>query len=207
MATIPKPIQDVIDALASLPGIGPKTASRLTFYLLSRPREEIKRFADTIQGLTSDLKTCSTCFNIADTDPCPIDSDAARDASSLMIVEEPLDILALEKTGYRGRYFVLGGVISPVEGVAPEDLHVKELLMRLSTDNKLHEVILATDPSLEGEATAMYIAREAEKAKREGQIPSKLKVTRIARGLPVGGDLEYADEVTLTRALEGRKEY
>jgi recombination protein RecR len=204
MAVIPKPIQDLIDALASLPGIGPKTASRLTFYLLSRPKEEIDRFAATVGELTRNLTTCSVCQNIADSDPCAIDSDPKRDAGQLLVVAEPLDVLALEKTGYQGRYFVLGGVISPVDGISPDDLHIATLLERIRTDVKLTEVILATDPSLEGEATAIYIARKIdEEGKSGGRTP---KVTRIARGLPVGGDLEYADEVTLTRALEGRKE-
>lgn len=206
MSALPKPIQDTIEAFASLPGIGPKSASRLTFYLLSRPKEEIDRFAGTVGNLMRDLTTCSRCFNIADSDPCSIDVDPRRDTSLLMVVEEPLDVLAMERTGYQGRYFVLGGVISPVDGVSPEDLRVAQLLDRLEKDTNVKEVILATDPSLEGEATAMYLGREIEKKKKEGSV-SGIKVTRIARGLPVGGDLEYADEVTLTRAIEGRKEY
>jgi recombination protein RecR len=207
MSTIPKPIEEAIEAFSSLPGIGPKTASRLTFYLLGREAPEIERFAKTITSLSRGLKYCSACFNIADADPCAICKAPQRDSGQLLVVEEPLDVLALEKTGYKGKYFVLGGVISPVDGVSPEDLNIKELLTRLEKDKNLKEVILATDPSLEGEATAMYISKSVEQAKKEGQVFQGLKLTRIARGLPVGGDLEYADEVTLTRALEGRREY
>lgn len=206
MSALPKPIHDLIEAFSSLPGIGPKSASRLTFYLLARPKEEIDRLAGAIKHLTSDLVTCTQCFNVADSNPCSIDSDPKRDSSLLMVVEEPLDVLAMERTGYHGRYFVLGGVISPVEGVSPEDLRVTQLLERLEKDELVNEIILATDPSLEGEATAMYLSRELNRVKKEGRV-RRLSVTRIARGLPVGGDLEYADEVTLTRALEGRKEY
>ena len=206
MTPLPKPIQDLIDGFASLPGIGPKSASRLTFYFLTRPMEEIERFAASVGHLRQDLVTCSICRNIADQDPCVIDADPKRDKAIIMVVAEPLDVVALEKTGYKGRYFVLGGVISPVEGISPADIHIDDLLTRLEKDRELREVILATDPSLEGEATAMYIAKEIEEAKKEGRV-ARLKVTRIARGLPVGSDLEYADEVTLSRALEGRKEY
>jgi recombination protein RecR len=206
MSTLPKSVEKLIEEFSRLPGIGPKSASRLTFYLLNQPKEDVERFAKTLADLQAHLVSCSICFNIAETDPCEICSNKEREQKEVMVVEEPLDVLALEKTGYKGRYHVLHGVISPIDGIGPENLKIAELLDRLSKDTTIEEVILATDPTLEGEATAMYISRQIEKGKEAGKF-RKIKVTRIARGLPVGGDLEYADEVTLQRALEGRKEY
>lgn len=206
MSSLPKSVQKLIEEFAKLPGIGPRSASRLTFYLLNRSKEEVATFAKTLADLQAHLVTCSVCFNIAESDPCSICKDTQRDQKEVVVVEEPLDVLALEKTGYKGRYHVLHGVISPIDGIGPENLKIAELLDRLSKDSTIEEVILATDPSLEGEATAMFVARKIQKEKEAGKLKS-LKVTRIARGLPVGGDLEYADEVTLQRALEGRKEY
>lgn len=206
MSSLPKSVQKLIEEFTKLPGIGPRSASRLTFYLLNRSKEEVATFAKTLADLQAHLVTCSVCFNIAESDPCSICADKERDQKEVVVVEEPLDVLALEKTGYKGRYHVLHGVISPIDGVGPENLKIAELLDRLIKDTTIEEVILATDPSLEGEATAMFVARKIQKEKEAGKLKS-LKVTRIARGLPVGGDLEYADEVTLQRALEGRKEY
>jgi len=198
MRPVPRSVERLIEELNRLPGIGPKTASRLTFYLLRSPQEQVQALAQAIGELQEKVVTCSVCFNIAETDPCRICGDAQRDRSLICVVEEPLDVLAIERTGqYDGLYHVLHGAISPMEGVGPEDLRIAELTRRLGT-NPVQEVILATNPSLEGESTAMDISR------RLG--PLVVRVTRLAHGLPMGGDLEYADEVTLTRALEGRRE-
>ena len=198
MAYYPEPVARLIDALQRLPGVGPKTAQRLTFFLLKRPAEEVGELADALAQLKARILHCSVCFNVTEEDPCRICSDPARDARSLCIVEEPNDLLALERTGeFRGRYHVLLGALSPLDGIGPEDLKVRELLVRLEQGG-VEEVILATNPSVEGEATAIYLAKLLR--------PLGARVTRIARGLPVGGDLEYADEVTLSKALEGRRE-
>lgn len=198
MAGIPKPVQSLIEAFERLPGIGPKTAQRLTYYLLHAPREEAQMLATAAIEMKDKTVVCSTCFNIGDTDPCWVCSDQNRDRSVLAIVENPLDVLALDKAGLKFLYHVLHGVISPLENIGPDQLHIRELLPRLK-DGSVKEVILATNPTMEGEATAMYISRLIG--------PLGIKVTRIARGLPVGSDIEYADETTLSRALEGRKEY
>ncbi len=198
MAYYPEPVARLIDALQRLPGVGPKTAQRLTFFLLKRPAEEVGELADSLAQLKARILHCSVCFNVTEEDPCRICRDPARDARSLCIVEEPNDLLALERTGeFRGRYHVLLGALSPLDGIGPEDLKVRELLARLDPGG-VDEVILATNPSVEGEATAIYLAKLLR--------PLGVRVTRIARGLPVGGDLEYADEVTLSKALEGRRE-
>lgn len=198
MATIPKVVRDLIEAFERLPGIGPKTAQRLTYYLLHAPKEEAKSLADAALALKEKTVICSICFNISEQDPCEIDTDPSRDKEVIAVVEDPLDVLALERANFKGLYHVLHGAISPLENIGPEELHIRELLPRLK-DGVVKEIILATNPTMEGEATAMYIDRLIR--------PLGIKVTRIARGLPVGGDLEYADETTLTRALEGRKEY
>ncbi|MBU1031909.1 recombination mediator RecR [Patescibacteria group bacterium] len=198
MATVPKSVQSLIEAFERLPGIGPKTAQRLTFYLLHAPIEEAKALAEAAVGMKEKTKLCSICFNIGEVDPCQICSDPSRQQEIIAIVEDPLDVLALEKSGYKSLYHVLHGVISPLENIGPDEIHIKELLPRLK-DGKVKEIILATNPTMEGEATAMYIQRLIQ--------PLGVKITRIARGLPVGSDLEYADETTLSRALEGRKEY
>ncbi|HLB95816.1 MAG TPA: recombination mediator RecR [Patescibacteria group bacterium] len=206
MKIIPDSVSDLIEEFSKLPGIGPKTASRLVFYLLTRPEGEIQRFSEFLGNLKKSLKYCEICFNITEDSPCEICQNPLRDKTKIMVVEEPLDIVALEKTGYDGLYHVLGGVISPIEGIGPENLRIREILEKIkkgeTSDKGVKEIILATDPSLEGEATAMYLSGEIKKLEKP-----KIKVTRIARGLPVGGDLEYADEITLTRALEGRREY
>lgn len=198
MATIPKVVRDLIEAFERLPGIGPKTAQRLTYYLLHAPKEEAKALADASLALKEKTVLCSVCFNISETDPCDIDTDPSRDKSIIAVVEDPLDVLALERANFRGLYHVLHGAISPLENIGPDELHIRELLPRLK-DGSVKEVILAANPTMEGEATSMYIDKLIR--------PLGVKVTRIARGLPVGGDLEYADETTLSRALEGRKEY
>jgi recombination protein RecR len=205
---LPPSLDNLIEQFQSLPGIGPKSAARLTFYLLTLPDEEVKGLGLAVSDLKKNLKFCSICSNIAETDPCPVCQDETRDQSQVCIVEEPLDVISLEKSGYNGLYHVLGGVISPINGIGPEQLNIEPFLERLKKNaHKIKEVILATDPSLEGEATAMYINQQIAKLKQGNPELKTLIVTRIARGLPVGGDLEYADEMTLSRAMEGRKEY
>lgn len=197
---LPRPVDRLIQAFARLPGIGPKTASRLTFFLLRVPEEEGLELAEALQQLRAGTSFCSTCFNITtiDHNPCPICSDPGRDHRTLCVVEEPLDVMALERTAtYKGRYHVLHGAISPVEGVGPADLKIAELVARLDQE-EVDELIMATNPTMEGEATSMYI--------REALRGSALRITRLARGLPAGGDLEYADARTLAQALEGRQE-
>ena len=198
MRSVPRSVERLIEELNRLPGIGPKTASRLTFYLLRSPQSQVQALAKAIGELQEMVVTCSVCFNIAESSPCPICGDNQRDRSVLCVVEEPLDVLAVERTGeYDGLYHVLHGAISPIEGVGPEDLKIAELVERLHS-NPVDEVILATNPNLEGDSTAMYISRQLASL--------DVRVTRLAHGLPMGGDLEYADEVTLSRALEGRRE-
>ena len=191
----PKSVQRLIDEFSRLPGVGPKTASRLTYFLLRGDGQQPRDLAQALLELKERTRLCSTCFNITESDPCPVCADATRQGSLLCVVEEPLDVLAIERTNFKGRYHVLHGVLSPVEGVGPEDLRIKELVARARRE-PLTEVILATNVSLEGEATAMYVQKQL--------APLGIKITRLARGLPVGGDLEYADETTLARALEGR---
>ena len=197
MTAVPEAVTRLIDEFSRLPGIGPKTASRLTYYLLRASNEQVLSLGEAITQLKARIRFCSRCFNITEVDPCPICSNAQRDGRIICVVEEPLDLLAIERAGgYNGRYHVLHGAISPVDGIGPENLRIRELVERLHHET-VDEVILATNPSLEGEATAMYIQRQL--------LPFKVRVTRLARGLPVGGDLEYADAITLARALEGRQ--
>lgn len=198
MSTVAKPVSRLIDEFSRLPGIGPKTASRLTFYLLRVPDEQALALSEALRSLIEQVVYCKRCYNIADRSPCSICSSAERDHLTICVVEEALDVMALERTHeYKGVYHVLHGAISPVDGVGPADLRIDELVERLR-DEAVDEVILATNPNLEGEATAMYLERLIK--------PMEVRVTRPAYGLPVGGDLEYADEVTLVRALEGRRE-
>jgi recombination protein RecR len=199
MQIIPSSIQNLIDEFAKLPGIGPKTAQRLTFYLLRKPAKSSEDLGLAAEKLKKDIQFCSICCNFTDREVCSICESDSRDKSIICLVSEPLDVVALEKSGsYRGLYHVLGGVISPVEGIGPDDLFVAQLVTRLKAGD-IAEVIIATNPNLEGEATALYVQKI---------IQSHVsKITRIARGLPVGGDLEYADEITLSRALEGRRDY
>jgi recombination protein RecR len=198
-----EPVARLIEAFARLPGIGPKTAQRLTYHLLRAPDAEARTLADALVAVRDEVVFCEQCFNISDAPLCPICRDGGRDQTRLCVVEEPLDVLALERTGeFKGLYHVLHGAISPIDGVGPERLKIRELLQRADTakgdGTPLAEVIIATNPTLEGEATAMYLAERLE-----GAVGL---VSRIARGLPVGGDLEYADEVTLIRALQGRRQ-
>jgi len=214
---IPKVVKDLIEAFERLPGIGPKTAQRLTFYLLHVPQEMLDEFAEALQNLKKKTVLCSICFNVAETDPCPICASPGRDHKVICVVEEPLDVLAFEKNGhYNGVYHVLHGAISPLNNIGPDEIKIGELISRLrsSSYGEPKEIILATNSNMEGEATAMYIAKEISNLKSQisrlrqgygGQ--AELKITRLAHGLPIGGDVEYADEVTLQRALEGRREY
>lgn len=203
---LPKSIQALAEVLSSLPGIGPKTANRLTFYLLGRNDEELKKYGSAFSELKENLTACSTCHIVAESDPCVICEDKERVIHKVAVVEEALDVLALEKARFDGRYHVLGGQISPINNVGPQDLTIHQLLKRLE-EGEVKEIILATDPSLEGEATALYIDEQIRDRVKDGKIDDSVTVTRLARGLPVGGDLEYADELTLSRALEGRRSY
>jgi recombination protein RecR len=190
-------VQDLIDELGRLPGIGPKSAQRIAFHLLAAEPADVGRLAAALQRVKDEVKFCKTCGNVAEAEQCRICLDPRRDDTVICVVEEPKDVVAIERTReFRGRYHVLGGAISPIEGIGPDDLRVRELLQRLQ-DGTITELILATDPNLEGEATATYLARLIK--------PMGLRVTRLASGLPVGGDLEYADEVTLGRAFSGRR--
>ena len=225
---VPKAVRNLIEAFERLPGIGPKTAQRLTFYLLHVPEEELKLFSSSIENLKSKTKICSICKNVGEEDPCEICTDHERDKSVVAVVESPLDVLALERTNFKGLYHVLHGVISPLNNIGPEDIFINDFIKRLKSskggkvtyedaysylssgnssptgNGSFKEVILATNTNLEGESTSMYIAKLINEVKHEiGEI----KVTRIARGLPVGGDIEYADDVTLKRALDGRVDF
>lgn len=197
---LPAPIQNLIDAFSRLPGVGPKTASRLTFYLLRAPDQLSDDLAEALSVIKSGTALCQRCFNITEAErvECEVCTDQDRDQDVLCVVEEPLDVLALERTdGFHGRYHVLQGALSPIEGIGPEDLKIRELLQRVQTED-IREIILATNPSMEGDATAMYLRQQLQ--------PLNIRITRLARGLPMGGDLEYADQNTLLRALAGRQE-
>ena len=192
------PVQDLIDELGRLPGVGPKSAQRIAFHLLKLPKDDALRLARTITEVKDKVSFCRRCFNIAEGEECGICADTRRDTTTVCVVEEPRDIVSVEKTGeFRGRYHVLQGAISPIDGVGPDQLRVRELLARIEPE-AIEEIILCTNPNLEGEATAMYLGRLIK--------PLGIRVTRIASGMPVGGDLEYADELTLGRALEGRRD-
>lgn len=198
MAVYAGPVQDLIDELGRLPGVGPKSAQRIAFYLLKVPKDDAVRLARAIAEVKDKVRFCTLCFNVSEAELCAICADTRRDTSVVCVVEEPRDLVAVEKTGeFKGRYHVLQGAISPIEGIGPEQLRIRELLDRIGREG-IDEVILCTNPNLEGEATALYLGRLLK--------PLGLRVTRIASGLPVGGDLEYADELTLGRALEGRRD-
>jgi recombination protein RecR len=198
MQSTPEPIARLIGEFSRLPGVGPKSASRLTFYLLRANREQAEALATAITDMKDKITFCTVCFNVTEDDPCPICADPGRDRGKICVVEEPLDVMALERTGiYKGLYHVLHGAIQPLEGITPDKLRIAELLRRVKLA-EADEIILATNPNMEGEATAMYLARQL--------VPLGVRVTRLARGLPIGGDLEYADEVTLARSIEGRRE-
>lgn len=194
----PEPISKLIDSFMKLPGIGPKTAVRLAFFVLNMREEDVLEFGKSLVNAKRNLTHCSICGHITDKDPCQICDDQSRETSIICVVQDPKDVIAMEKMrDYNGYYHVLHGAISPMDGIGPEDINISALLKRLQ-DDTVQEVILATNPNIEGEATAMYISRLLK--------PTGIKITRIAHGLPVGGDLEYADEVTLSKALEGRRE-
>ncbi len=199
---IARPIAALIESFQKLPGIGPRSAQRLTYYLLHVPQTQLDEFSESVLRLKKDTVLCSSCKNISETDPCPICSDSSRDQSVIMVVEQPLDILAFEKTGrYKGVYYVLHGAINPLENIGPDEIYVDGLFMKFKDNKgKVKEIIVATNPTMEGEATAMYIKKQFT---NKGL---KAKVTRLGMGIPTGADLEYADEVTLTQALEGRRE-
>ncbi len=204
MALLPKALSRLIESFEKLPGIGPKSAQRLAFYLLHVPQEELDEFGDRLKALKSSTVLCSVCKNVAEEDPCSICSNPSRDHSIICVVEQPTDVLSIERTGkYHGRYHVLHGAIDPLNNIGPDELYVADLVKRITNDeSRINELILATNPTMEGEATAMYIHKQLT------NLPiNKLTITRLAHGLPVGADIEYADDVTLTRALEGRREY
>ncbi len=199
---IPQAIQNLIESFERLPGIGQKTAARLTFYLLNNPQEELDSFGENIRSLKKNTVLCRRCFNISEVNPCPVCQDSLRDESIVCVVEDVLDLIAIEKTGkFKGLYHVLGGLIDPLNNIGPEEIRIGELIQRFPKEKAVKELILAMNPTMEGEATAMYLAKEI---RNQGV---NVKITRIARGLPTGSDLEYADELTLQKALEGRREY
>jgi len=198
----PKSIERLTNAFQRLPGIGPKTAQRLTYYLLHVPQAYLDEFGESVTSLKKNTIICSTCFNISESDPCPICNDQNRDHGQICIVEQPLDIVAIERSGFfKGVYHVLHGVINPLDNVGPEELHIHDLLPRLKNGIIIREIVVATNPTMEGEATALYIQRFLSKHE------IAVRISRLGRGLPTGADIEYADEVTLQRAFEGRQEY
>lgn len=199
---IPKAIQRLIESFEKLPGIGPKTAQRLTFYLLHVPQDELESFAESLVNLKKSTILCSVCKNVGEADPCSVCSDPSRDKSLIMVVEQPLDLLAIERTRrYRGVYHVLHGAISPMDNIGPEEIFISQLVSRVKMTEDDTEIILATNPTMEGQATAMYIKKQLEEVGRE------ITITRLGVGIPTGADLEYADENTLTQAIEGRRDF
>lgn len=203
MTKLPSSLQKLINELSKLPGVGPKTAQRLAFYLLKRDSIDNTSLIHALSELKGGVVFCSICHNMVEADPCSTCTDPGRDSSILCVVEEPLDALAIDKTGkFKGKFHVLGGVLNPLEGIGPEQLKIESLMGRIQNkESGVAELIIATNPSLEGEATAMHLSKVIK------QSNPKIKITRIARGLPMGGDLEYADDITLMRAMEGRREY
>jgi recombination protein RecR len=204
---VPKPILRLIESFESLPGIGPKTAQRLTFYLLHFPQEQLQKFADSLADLKKNINLCDTCKNVTEFSICELCSDASRDHTTIAVVANPLDVFALEKTGYKGVYHVLHGVIDPLNNIGPEEIFVNDLKLRVKSmidEGKNLEIIMATNSSMEGESTALYITKMLRDAGFNDQV---LRISRIARGLPVGSDIEFADDITLSRAMEGRSNY
>jgi recombination protein RecR len=203
MSLLPKSLARVIESFEKLPGIGPKTAQRLAFYLLHMPEDEVERFADALSGLKNSTVLCSVCKNVTEVDPCPICSDPKRDRTTICIVEQPTDVIALERTNaYHGLYHILHGAIDPLNNIGPDEIYINDFITRI--DSSVKEIIFAVNPTMEGEATIMYIMKQLSALRLP---PSALKVTRLAHGLPIGSDIEYADEVTLRRAMEGRREW
>lgn len=207
MALLPKALSRLIESFQKLPGIGPKSATRLAFYLLHVPQAELESFGENLRTLLLNTVLCSVCKNVAESEPCSICSDSERDQSIICVVEQPTDVLAFEKTGtYKGLYHVLHGSLDPLNNIGPDEIYIADLLKRLRTqDVGIKEIILATNPTMEGEATAMYLQKQLSTIQPSSH--PTIRLTRLARGLPVGADIEYADEVTLSRALEGRREY
>lgn len=207
MALLPRALSRLIESFEKLPGVGPKTAQRLAFYLLHVPAEELDQFGDRLKALKSSTVLCSVCKNVAEEDPCGICSDPSRDQSVICVVEQPTDVLSIERTGkYKGLYHVLHGSIDPLNNIGPDELYIEDLVRRTTNQEpKIKEIILATNPNMEGEATAMYIQKKLSAL--SSHLSAQIKITRLAHGLPVGADIEYADDVTLTKALEGRREY
>jgi recombination protein RecR len=212
---VPKPLTNVIESFEKLPGIGPKTAQRLSYYLLHVPQAELDTFADAVSSLKKNTVLCSICKNVSEHDPCDICDDGQRNKNQIMVVEQPLDLLAFERAGrYSGVYHVLHGVINPLENIGPDEIYIQQLLDRVqSKEQKADEIIVATNPTMEGDATAMYIAKRIhEKSERnglaihDGESETSIKVTRLGMGIPTGADLEYADETTLRQAFEGRRQ-
>ena len=205
---IPRAISVLVDSFQKLPGIGPKTAQRLTYYLLHVPQIELDNFSDAVSHLKKDTTLCSTCRNVGESDPCLICTDLSRDISTILVVEQPLDVLAFEKTGkYKGLYHVLHGAINPLENIGPDEIFCEDLFKRIGdSGQRIDEVIIATNPTMEGEATAMYLNKKLKVTHEMMQSSYKLKVTRLGMGIPTGADLEYADEVTLFQALQGRRD-
>ncbi len=206
MSILPKAVSKVIESFQRLPGIGPKSAQRLAFYLLHVPQDELDGFAKSLTGLKANTVLCSVCKNVAEGDPCMICSNPTRDRSVICVVEQPTDVLSIERTGkFIGLYHVLHGSIDPLNNIGPDEIYIADLMKRLkNSDGEVKEIILALNPNMEGEATSMYITKQIQ------QLPitdNRLRITRLAHGLPIGADIEYADEVTLSRALEGRREY
>jgi recombination protein RecR len=207
MKVLPKSVEKLIESFEKLPGIGPKTAGRLTFYLLHVPQTQLDTFSEAIKTLRSSTVYCSNCFNIGESDPCIICASRDRDHSLVCVVEQPIDVLSIENTGkYKGVYHVLHGSIDPLNNIGPDEIRISQLMVRLRT-GEIQEVILATNPNMEGEATAMYIRNEFGKLKQQNPKLEEVHMSRLAHGLPMGADLEYADEVTLSRALEGRNKF
>ena len=208
---IPKAITDLVDSFQKLPGIGPKSAQRLTFYLLHVPQSELDSFADSLTNLKKNTVLCSICKNVTESDPCPICLDTTRDSETILVVEQPIDLLAFERSGkYQGLYHVLHGVINPLENIGPDEIFINNLLSRIKDDanSKISEIIIATNPTMEGDATAMYLSnklKEISKAWPPSAVSDKLKVTRLGMGIPTGADLEYADDITLKEAIMGRR--
>ncbi|MEK7119903.1 MAG: recombination mediator RecR [Patescibacteria group bacterium] len=203
MNILPKPVARLIESFEKLPGVGPKSAQRLAFYLLHVPQEELDRFAKHLTELKTQTILCSICKNVAEEDPCRICADSERDQSMICVVEQPMDVLSIERTGkYQGVYHVLHGAIDPLNNIGPDEIYIDDLIKRITSHvSRITEIILAMNPNMEGEATAMYVTKQLKVQN------AKLKITRLAYGLPMGADIEYADEITLTRALEGRREY
>jgi len=214
MTLLPKALSRLVESFEKLPGIGPKSATRLAFYLLHVPEDYLERFAENLRALKTSTVLCSLCKNVAEVDPCSVCSDPSRDQTMVCVVEQPTDVLSFEKTGkYHGLYHVLHGAIDPLNNIGPDEIYIADLIKRInpSTHQPINEVILAMNSNMEGEATAMYITKQVKSSREAGSSSagqkSKVKITRLAHGLPMGADIEYADEITLTRALEGRREY